>query len=627
MPDSLPISGSSAPEPAASAALRDLAAVLVPGAVVSGRILEALDNQQYVVLLRGRTLVAQSASRLQQGEVVRVQVEGVGDQITARLLNADSGVTPTASRLQALGLPQGPAAMLVLSAFESLGAPLQPDRLMVAVAQVNKAFDVPVTRPSMTPTPTPGAERSLPPPERLADAFALLARAHLPVSAPFVALALRAAQGDLPDPARALLDLRRVAQAQGVVVPAVEELTKSLGNPGPAQTKEPVLPESSRARATFVAVKPEIPVILPSATGGNNSGPMRTAPLVPPAPMPTATGLPPGLPVLPLSGNISPAVALALSPSLLPIPPGTGVPPSAASPAALVNNSLPVNVAPISASVAGLNAPAMPSAAEPGLPRLTALVASASGQAVPPLVSSPSSAENLAWRALLADPLPDGSRDGVQGIKRALAMAGLQMKIDATDLRTDASMTAAAVIDSDERATRSVSPLIRHLAAILAAPEQAPPEKRSEGSPPPSPASPTMAEAVVRVAREQVVQTLFPPDRLMDYDRVLGLPLMADGRPSPARLAVAHRSAPGGATATYLRVDAELDALGPISVRLSGVEGGAMAITLVASALTAAALAAELPDLVTDLRHSGITAGLRVVSDDGVELAGAASHE
>ena len=124
--------------------------------------------------------------------------------------------------------------------------------------------------------------------------------------------------------------------------------------------------------------------------------------------------------------------------------------------------------------------------------------------------------------------------------------------------------------------------------------------------------SPTpMDAAVAAVMREQVAETLVKPRSLADYELVLALPMQAQGQPTPARLAVAERHTAGG-TATVVRVDAELTHLGLLSVRLSGIEGGPMAITLLAAGPALAALVAALPNLSDSLRELGLTAGLRV---------------
>lgn len=122
--------------------------------------------------------------------------------------------------------------------------------------------------------------------------------------------------------------------------------------------------------------------------------------------------------------------------------------------------------------------------------------------------------------------------------------------------------------------------------------------------------------AVVRAAREAAAELVFKPAELADYDLVVALPLLAQQQPVPARLAVTSRTTPSGQRAWWLRVDAALSALGPISVRLSGAEGGPIAITIAASAHGGAIISSGLADLAADLDALGIQAGIRVTELD-----------
>jgi hypothetical protein len=117
---------------------------------------------------------------------------------------------------------------------------------------------------------------------------------------------------------------------------------------------------------------------------------------------------------------------------------------------------------------------------------------------------------------------------------------------------------------------------------------------------------------------EQVARDLLPPQELTEYERVLAVPLAIAGQPVPARLAVTTRCSGSGVQACWMRLDCELSRLGPVSVRLGGVEGVPVAITLVARPAAAAELAAALPHLTQDLHHLGVEAALRVVAEDEV---------
>ena len=164
---------------------------------------------------------------------------------------------------------------------------------------------------------------------------------------------------------------------------------------------------------------------------------------------------------------------------------------------------------------------------------------------------------------------------------------------------------------------RPEATLLERLAALPR--QSAKPEKNHEPRTPVpiETERPPMSPAHLALAREIAAPILFPPPDLPDYDRVFALPLMAQGQPTPARLAVATRKAPNGQTTTFLRVDCELSRLGPVSVRMSGGHGGPMAITVFAGPRGAPTIAAGLPALTADLRARGYDAAIRVVQEDG----------
>ena len=122
--------------------------------------------------------------------------------------------------------------------------------------------------------------------------------------------------------------------------------------------------------------------------------------------------------------------------------------------------------------------------------------------------------------------------------------------------------------------------------------------------------------AAIPAARDAVAEAVLPGQDLADYDRVIPIPLVVDGQPTPARLAVGGRDArPGQSRAAWVRLDAELAALGPVSVRLSDSGGGPLAITLAARGDGARALADGLPELIADLERLGLAAAVRVVEE------------
>ena len=128
--------------------------------------------------------------------------------------------------------------------------------------------------------------------------------------------------------------------------------------------------------------------------------------------------------------------------------------------------------------------------------------------------------------------------------------------------------------------------------------------------------SPT-ADPALAAVRDVAAEHLLPPTHLDDYERVIPLPMMHAGQPVPARLAVTTRRTASGGTACWMRVDCALSSLGSVSVRLSGADGGPVAVSLIAAPAAAAVLAQALPALTHDLHAKGVVAALRVVAHDG----------
>lgn len=211
---------------------------------------------------------------------------------------------------------------------------------------------------------------------------------------------------------------------------------------------------------------------------------------------------------------------------------------------------------------------------------------------------SPAMTRDQALRLLRTLTLPDPETEGAPAVLRALQLAGVRPR----------PSPAGAAPESPE------PPLAKHLAALSAPTKTVDPEAAPSPSPP-IPGSSTLATATAQAARENFAEQVFKPKEFVDYDHVVPLPLAAQQLPTPARLAVANRNVGGGQQATFLRVDTELDQLGPVSVRVSGVSGGPIAVTLITTAGFGHHLVAELPALVEDLRNLGIEAGVRIAED------------
>ncbi len=134
------------------------------------------------------------------------------------------------------------------------------------------------------------------------------------------------------------------------------------------------------------------------------------------------------------------------------------------------------------------------------------------------------------------------------------------------------------------------------------------------------------AEGARAAMIEATAATVLPPADLADYDIVLPLPMQDRGAAVPARLAVATRHTSGGASATYIRVDAELSHMGPISVRLSG-HGSQIAVHLIADASGARAMADQVESLTTALHDLGLNASVRVSTSQDEDADRNGSHD
>ena len=238
----------------------------------------------------------------------------------------------------------------------------------------------------------------------------------------------------------------------------------------------------------------------------------------------------------------------------------------------------------------------------PGLPQVAAAL-----QGIPTALSrllptlSPAQAA-LVTAAAAQIPSVADLADGPPAAERALAQVGLR----------PAAEPEQAGVSTPTPTLSAERPLLRALAELAVALREA--EATTGTSEPRS----AVGEAVTRTVREAMAEQVFKPKDLADYDRVVPLPLAADGRPLPARVAVASRHGANGERATWVRIDAELSHLGAVSVRLSGGAGGPIAITLVAEPGPAQELIAGLPDLVADLTQRGLIAAVRVATPDEV---------
>jgi hypothetical protein len=595
---------SSVPGPKALLSAQDLGALFAPGAVVSGRVVQPLGSEQYLLAMRGANVVVQSQTSLTPDSVVRFQVVATGEQVQLRMLDGsaeDQAQTSTsAGRLQALGLPPGSASALALSAFEDAGAPLSRAPLLAAAATLAEQAAGTVAATNA------GAAA-------LAAALAALARATLPATPATIGMALRALASALPaagaalpavqQAAGALLDLLAPAAAgaasppttgTGSAAPGQQGQATGSAAPPPAGGGGP--PAAAGAPASSaptgsgaVAAAPPPPPLAPGASGAATPEapvPAAAAPALPgTSSAPAATAAPPSAAGAPGGSAGSGTAPPSTRPAAGSAPAGAVRMPAAGQasvPAAPAAGGVPAAAGvPVAAAAGVQGAPTGPAGATPG----AALPAAANPGLVQALASGVG-----ALRALLALSVPDATQDGAPAVMQALALAGVRSSAAAGPAVTLLKQLAAAVPPAPPPGVAAA------VAAGGAAAGQA-----------------TLTAALVHAVREGSAITLVKPAALADYDLVLGVPLQDQGGAVPTRLAVATRPTAGG-TATYLRVDTELSHLGAVSVRLSGIADGPMVITLLADGGGARALAAALPALAQGLHELGLSAGLRVAS-------------
>jgi hypothetical protein len=268
-----------------------------------------------------------------------------------------------------------------------------------------------------------------------------------------------------------------------------------------------------------------------------------------------------------------PPVVVTPAPTAPPaVRPALAVPVVSSAPTAVIPPLPPAALPPVST---------IPMPLAPGTP-VPATAAVATSMTVPLVPTATTLAGTL---------VPDLARGGATAVLQALALAGVRPRETGEVLAPKAEPTLLHRLDVPVQESEPIR------ASIDSATRQPP--------------QPHLDAAVAHVMREQAAETVVKPQALVDYDIVLGLPLQVMGQPLPARLAVAERQTSAG-TATFLRVDAELTHLGPLSVRISGIENGPMAITVLATGPALGALAEALPDLNDSLRALGLAAGVRI---------------
>ena len=654
--------------------------LLQTGTTIDVTVLRALAAGRYLVALGNTEFVASSEAELKPGTQLRLHVAQASPEgVVLRLAEpVTATVSAAPERQAALRLPPTPAAAAVLAAFEEAGAPLDPLRLQAAVraaalpaapAKTAQAHAL-LARAGLPATPALVGVALRATENRMPDVAAEMSGAR-PTPAPAARTAAQTVPATKPE-ARAILPITLPDAAEGA--PAIRRIFALAGvHPGPeapapastqAEARGPGLPPVSDApigpRASArVEPPPTVTRALPTAIPDHepdppapkratvlgalatNSSPQKTAES-PPAP-------PSRVPVL----GAMPATAEPRRSAALPGP----------SPAPTAERAVPAQGERLGASGTGRTTPdsrpadVRPSPANPHLaadsntasgqrPATSGQQLAASGQRPAasdqqPATSNqrplPATTQGTTSSSQLTTDKPVPAAPGPVPITSPATPATPQLATIRPNLLRDIvrliTEPAKPTLDPAAPADPAVpsiaparqtplnpapAPTPAPTARPSPAPPPPPPPPATEPAPAPPPTLPTaLDETVTRTVREHLAEQVFKPKELADYDRVVPLPLSAAQVPTPARLAVATRSTGGGSQATFVRVDAELTRLGPVSVRLSGADsGGPLAITLITSRRSGTALADELPALVADLRNLGLDAAVRVVADD-----------
>ena len=551
---------------------RALTSGLNEGDVLTARVGQSFADGSVMLEVGGITMVASSAIPLTADALVRLQVQIAGNQPVLKLLDAlpvDMISTSTAAlRATHLGLPSTPLAILVQQAFEAVGAPLTAERLQTAMSAVK---DVPSSEAPIR-----------------AQAMGLLAKINAPVTAPLVALAERSLRGNqnatIPNVAAGLQQVQQAIQSALTAsrlptgihaeTPAVSLIPPSIA--APQRDSAPIINTPGQATgARKISVPLANMVNMASAPAVNN--PVSQLPVSPTSPALLATATSQSVP----HSNIVAA----------PSSPMTTAPPTAS---AIAMSQTKTRLSPRESTVPEQISSTPPPATPTPKPAGNSFVSTATTSLLrqPLVVGSSLNGSSFSLQLLAsilaeAEP-PDGGREGVPAIMKALSHVGILPRDE----------TKAGVVPREQTA-------MQQLAQAVTASPQEPSDTRAPL------VQQTVDQALTVMVREQLAETMFKPQALADYDKVIAVPMFVQQQPTPTRFAIAERKTAAG-TATFVRVDTELTSLGPISVRMSGIDGGAVSITIFARGPAQVNLTEALPALSDSLRTLGVTAGIRI---------------
>jgi len=156
--------------------VEEFRARIAVGDILSGRVLDTLDEERAVVRFLDFNVVAQSETPLTRGETVRAEVTAIEEQVFMRLIPAGSALERAAILLAELGIPVNRASLETLALMERAGVPLTAENVRevfraleasggserrASVVILGRALGVPLTPgtlealEALTETPTP----------------------------------------------------------------------------------------------------------------------------------------------------------------------------------------------------------------------------------------------------------------------------------------------------------------------------------------------------------------------------------------------------------------------------------------------------------------------------------------
>lgn len=186
-----------------------------------------------------------------------------------------------------------------------------------------------------------------------------------------------------------------------------------------------------------------------------------------------------------------------------------------------------------------------------------------------------------------------------QQMQHILQLNGIHNTTTVNAEQTTIQSSTQTTVDPINEQQQAIKNLVNELAKITQLTQQLDPAQQQN-------------DTLKQIVRDVSADTIFKPQHLHDYDAVLPLLMQDQGEAQHARIAIAKRPIPGQQEqATFLRVDLELQQLGPLSLRMSS-GNGPIVITVFATGYGLEALQQGQEDLLNDLQEKHIEAHIRI---------------